>query len=183
MLDVCFDTTRTAFSLVVNGVMKRYPDIRFILAHAGGAVPYLAARVDLTAKLLSSARGIGPAIGDAAGFVSRIFPGLKGSMPDLLKYFINFKENVLPQGPDFYLGKFYYDTALSASPHAFASLLTVVDSSRILFGSDYVFATREAVPLTVAGISTHPAFGEKDLAAIARTNATCLFPRLARLAN
>jgi predicted TIM-barrel fold metal-dependent hydrolase len=183
MLDVCFDTTRTAFSLVVNGVMKRYPDIRFILAHAGGAVPYLAARVDLTAKLLSSARGIGPAIGDAAGFVSRIFPGLKGSMPDLLRYFIDFKENVLPEGPDFYLKMFYYDTALSASPHAFASLLTVVDSSRILFGSDYVFATREAVPLTVGGISAHPAFGEEDLAAIARKNAACLFPRLARLAN
>ena len=39
MLDVCFDTTRTAFSLIVNGVTKKYPDIRFILAHAGGAVP------------------------------------------------------------------------------------------------------------------------------------------------
>ena len=38
MLDVCFDTTRTAFSLIVNGVTKNYPDIRLILAHAGGAV-------------------------------------------------------------------------------------------------------------------------------------------------
>ncbi|MET3304472.1 amidohydrolase family protein [Bradyrhizobium diazoefficiens] len=183
MLDVCFDTTRTAFSLVVNGVMKRYPDIRFILAHAGGAVPYLAARVGLTATLLSNTRGIGPAIGDAAGFVSRIFPGLRGSMPDLLKYYINFKENVLPEGPDFYLGKFYYDTALSASPHAFASLLTIVDSSHILFGSDYVFATRAAVPLTVGGVNAHPAFGDVELAAIASKNAAHLFPRLAGLAN
>lgn len=149
MLDVCFDTTRTAFSLVVNGMIKRYPDISFILAHAGGTVPYLAARVDATATLLANTHGIGPAIGDAAGFISRIFPGLKGSMPDLLRYYINFKENVLLEGPDFYLKRFYYDTAQSASPHAFASLLTVVDSSRILFGSDYVFATREAIPLTV----------------------------------
>ena len=43
MVDVCFDTTRTAFSLIVNGVTKKYPDVRFILAHAGGAVPYMAA--------------------------------------------------------------------------------------------------------------------------------------------
>ncbi len=178
MLDVCFDTTRTAFSLIVNGVTKRYPDIRFVLAHAGGTVPYLAARAGMTATLLANTHGIGPAIGDAAGFVSRIFPGLRGPMPDLLKYYINFKENVLPEGPDFYLKKFYYDTALSASPHAFASLLTIVDSSRILFGSDYVFATREAVPLTLQGLRDYPAFAATDLAAIARENAVRLFPRL-----
>src|SRR6266481_4316754 len=99
-------------------------------------------------------------------------------MPDLLKYYINFKENVLPEGPGFYLKKFYYDTALSASPHAFASLLTVVDSSQILFGSDYVFATREAVPLTVQDITDYPAFGAADVTAIARENAARLFPRL-----
>lgn len=178
MLDVCFDTTRTAFSLIVNGVMKRYPDISFILAHAGGTAPYLAARVGITATLLANTHGIGPAIGDAAGFISRIFPGLKGSMPDLLKYYINFKENVLPEGPDLYLKKFYYDTALSASPHAFASLLAVVDSSQILFGSDYVFATRDAVPLTLQGLSDYPAFTATDVAAIARENAARLFPRL-----
>jgi len=178
MLDVCFDTTRTAFSLIVNGVTKRYPDIRFVLAHAGGTVPYLAARAGMTATLLANTHGIGPAIGDAAGFVSRIFPGLRGPMPDLLKYYINFKENVLPEGPDFYLKKFYYDTALSASPHAFASLLTIVDSSRILFGSDYIFATREAVPLTLQGLRDYPAFAATDLAAIARENAVRLFPRL-----
>jgi predicted TIM-barrel fold metal-dependent hydrolase len=178
MLDVCFDTTRTAFSLVVNGVMKRYPDISFILAHAGGTVPYLAARVGTTATLLANTHGIGPAIGDATGFITRIFPGLRGSMPDLLKYYIDFKENILPEGPDFYLKRFYYDTALSASPHVFASLLTVVDSSRILFGSDYVFATREAVPLTIQGVRDYTSFTAADIAAIARENAVRLFPRL-----
>src|SRR5882724_4177903 len=77
MLDVCFDTTRTAFSLIVNGVTKKYPDVRFILAHAGGTVPYMAARVSMTATLLAKMRGVGPAIADGAAFVSRIFPALK----------------------------------------------------------------------------------------------------------
>jgi Predicted metal-dependent hydrolase of the TIM-barrel fold len=45
--DVCFDTTRTAYSLILNGMIEKYPDIRFILSHAGGTVPYLASRVRL----------------------------------------------------------------------------------------------------------------------------------------
>jgi predicted TIM-barrel fold metal-dependent hydrolase len=57
MLDVCFDTTRAAFSLIVNGVTKNYPDIRFILAHAGGAVPYMAGRVAITASMLANPKG------------------------------------------------------------------------------------------------------------------------------
>jgi hypothetical protein len=50
--------------------------------------------------------------------------------------------------PDFFLKSFYYDTALSASPHAFASLQTLVDSSQIVFGTDYVCATQDAIPVT-----------------------------------
>ncbi|MBS0234162.1 MAG: amidohydrolase [Proteobacteria bacterium] len=180
LLDVCFDTTRAAYSLVVHGVMQRHPDISFILSHAGGTLPYLAGRVSMTAKLLANAHGIGPAIGDAAGLVSRIFPGLKDSMPELLKYYINFKKNVIPDGPEYFLRKFHYDTALSASPHTFASLLTVVDSSRILFGSDYVFATRDAVPLTIRGIQDFATFTPSNIAAIMRDNAVRLFPRLGR---
>jgi 6-methylsalicylate decarboxylase len=177
MLDVCFDTTRTAFSLIVNGVTKRYPDVRFILAHAGGAVPYMAARVGMTSTLLANARGVGPAIADGAAFVSRLFPGLKEAMPELLTYYINVKENVLPEGPDFYLKTFYYDMALSASPHALSSLLTLDDSSRILFGSDYIFVTRAAVPLTIEGVKAFTGFTRDDLGAVANGTAANLFSR------
>lgn len=178
MLDVCFDTTRTVFSLIVNGVTKRYPNTCFILAHAGGAVPYMAARVGMTSTLLANTRGIGPTIAEGAAFVSRIIPGLKESMPELLTYFIKFKQNVLPEGPDFYLKSFFYDTALSASPHAFASLQTLVDSSRILFGSDYVFATQAVVPLTIKGVKEYAGFSTQDLAIVANGTAMGLFARL-----
>lgn len=40
-----FDLTRGVASIVVNGVMFRYPNIRFITVHSGGTVPMLAGRM------------------------------------------------------------------------------------------------------------------------------------------
>lgn len=44
LLDYPFDTTRTALQLVLNGVITRYPNVRIILSHAGGFLPYTAYR-------------------------------------------------------------------------------------------------------------------------------------------
>jgi aminocarboxymuconate-semialdehyde decarboxylase len=41
-----FDTTLAAAKLVFSGVVDRYPDIRWVLTHMGGAIPYLAERLD-----------------------------------------------------------------------------------------------------------------------------------------
>jgi len=39
------DTTRTVMSLLFSGTLTRFKDIRFILCHAGGSVPVVAARM------------------------------------------------------------------------------------------------------------------------------------------
>jgi aminocarboxymuconate-semialdehyde decarboxylase len=41
-----FDTTLAAAHLVFAGVVERYPGIRWVLGHLGGAIPYLAERLD-----------------------------------------------------------------------------------------------------------------------------------------
>lgn len=41
-----FDTTLAAAGLVFSGVVERYPNIRWVLGHLGGAIPYLAERLD-----------------------------------------------------------------------------------------------------------------------------------------
>ncbi|MFD5123577.1 amidohydrolase family protein [Streptomyces sp. NPDC058385] len=46
--DFLLDTTRAAYLLVRNGIVHRYPNIRFILSHAGGFVPYSSHRMALT---------------------------------------------------------------------------------------------------------------------------------------
>ena len=46
LLGFTFDTTLTAAKLVFSGVAERYPGIKWILNHAGGAIPYLAERLD-----------------------------------------------------------------------------------------------------------------------------------------
>ena len=40
------DTTLAASQLVFSGVVERYPSIRWVLTHMGGAIPYLAERLD-----------------------------------------------------------------------------------------------------------------------------------------
>lgn len=42
-----FETTRAAVNLLYKGVFSRYPRIRWLLAHAGGAIPFLSYRTGL----------------------------------------------------------------------------------------------------------------------------------------
>jgi predicted TIM-barrel fold metal-dependent hydrolase len=44
LYEFAFDTTRMMASLLYSGTLERHPGWRFILSHAGGAVPYLATR-------------------------------------------------------------------------------------------------------------------------------------------
>src|SRR5262245_34397021 len=44
-VEFVFDTTRAVANLVYTGTLDRNPDVRIILSHAGGAIPYLAGRL------------------------------------------------------------------------------------------------------------------------------------------
>lgn len=47
VLEGPFDTTRAIASLINNGTLAAFPDIRFIFAHGGGAIPYIGMRLAL----------------------------------------------------------------------------------------------------------------------------------------
>jgi predicted TIM-barrel fold metal-dependent hydrolase len=47
LMEVTFETARVIFNLLYKGVLERYPNIRWIFAHAGGALPCLTWRISL----------------------------------------------------------------------------------------------------------------------------------------
>ena len=75
------------------------------------------------------------------------------------------------------LKRMYYDTALSASLYALHSLQELVNSSHILFGSDYPFAPEIVTRMTISGLNKFDGFDEEKLRGINRENALDLFPR------
>ncbi|WP_328422330.1 amidohydrolase family protein [Streptomyces sp. NBC_00443] len=136
--DFLLDTTRAAYLLVRNGVPRRHPNIRFVLSHAGGFLPYASHRM---AVALASDIGRSPR--------------------DVLDDFRGF----------------YFDTALSSSPAALPTLLAFARPGHVLFGSDWPFAPAPAGQYFAAGLDSGVEAG--TLAAVNRTNAEALFPRLA----
>ncbi|MFD4406820.1 amidohydrolase family protein [Nocardia sp. NPDC058499] len=116
-----FDTTRAATLMVATGMTQRYPDIRFQLAHAGGTLPFLSHRIGVASQT-------------AAG---QSWPA------DLPKPSLLDTERQI--------SRFYYDTALSASPAAMAATLAVTGRDHIVFGSDWPFSA-----------STLPQTGDND---------------------
>jgi hypothetical protein len=73
---------------------------------------------------------------------------------------------------------FYFDTALSSSAAALPSLLAFAKPGHITFGSDWPFAPRTAGQYFAAGLEAYPNLDASGHAAIERTNALALFPRL-----
>jgi predicted TIM-barrel fold metal-dependent hydrolase len=60
MMEYLFDTTRAAVNLVFGGATMRFPRIRFVLAHAGGVVPYFAWRLSVSPMIDSRLPQIPP---------------------------------------------------------------------------------------------------------------------------
>jgi len=142
-MEFTFDTTRAAFNLAYTGALERYPNIRFILAHAGGTVPYLVERFDL----------------------------LWFQDPELAER--------APKGGSAYMRSLFYDTALSANPHALRSLAELVGPDRVLFGSDYPFAPELATEMQVSGLNAYDGYGDGDRRQVERSTALTLLPTLA----
>lgn len=147
--DFLLDTTRTAISLILSGSMDRYPDIKFILAHAGGFVPYISYRI-LLAMLQRESK-----VKQVAAFLAQD-RAAKAHL-EVLK-------------------KFYWDTALSASPAALPSLLAVADPTHITYGSDWPFAPAPAVKFITRQLDKYP-MDNQLRTAINHGNAQLLFDK------
>jgi predicted TIM-barrel fold metal-dependent hydrolase len=55
LIEFVFDTTRAVTNLIYSGTLECCPEIRFIVAHAGGTVPFLAYRISMGQIMLPGA--------------------------------------------------------------------------------------------------------------------------------
>ncbi|HEX5435637.1 MAG TPA: amidohydrolase family protein [Gemmatimonadaceae bacterium] len=108
-----FDTTLAAARLVFSGTVERYPHIRWVLSHLGGAIPYMAERLDRGYQAFAECR-----------------THLKRPPSELLRHFyfdtVNFDPRALRLAVDF-AGA---DHVLAGSdyPHQIGSLRSMLDS-------------------------------------------------------
>ena len=74
------------------------------------------------------------------------------------------------------LKRFYYDIAVSATPYTLSSLMSLVEPTQVLYGSDYPFLPERVIKLMNEGLQNHN-FETEALKKIVQQNAVTLFPR------
>ena len=109
-LDFVFDTTRTIVSLLLSGYISKFNKIRFLVAHAGGTIPFVSTRLSYLESLVKQ-------------------------RPDRMPG----EFNNVPEGVINALKTLYYDTTLSSKSPTLKSLLDFVDSKKITIGTDFPF--------------------------------------------
>lgn len=159
-LEYPFDSTRTAVSLVLADAMERFPNIKFILSHAGGTLPFLSWRL---AELINwqVAQPMEQALRD------------RYSSPLTERYGDKLSAERITQ----LFGRFWYDTALAPGRASFGALTAVADPKMIMFGSDWPYAYDVIIDEGVAELTQDGLLTGDQTAAIDRGNALALFPR------
>jgi len=151
LIEAPFETTRAVANLIHTATADRYPDVKYILSHGGGTVPYLAWRI----ALIKYSR--------------------KEDSPSLLRKIYDIVIQGGPVSGLKILKNMYYDTALTASPYALRTMQEFVGSSQIVFGSDLPFAEKVA-PMVNKDLQKYPGFSVEDFKAIDYNNCLELFP-------
>jgi 6-methylsalicylate decarboxylase len=163
LLDYVFETTRAVASLLRSGALERYENIRFVLAHAGGTLPYLAGRLAL-GEAPARARAVTARLADApvAGVMAE-------TVADAV---LDRNERRVREA----LSRPYYDTALSTTPPTLRALDAVAGPEQVVFGSDYPYAPEPLIGRTGRAVAAH--WRDDALDRISHRNALDLFPRL-----
>jgi predicted TIM-barrel fold metal-dependent hydrolase len=150
-----FDTTRAVANMVYSGVLDRNPNIRFILSHGGGVVPYMAWRISI----------------------------LEYRQRDKIKKLRSLYDLIIrKQGPSTgmkLLKNMYYDTTAVTASSSLTALKELLDPSHIVLGTDLGAAPKLMASLVLSDLKSFDGFDEEELRTIARKGALELFPRLA----
>jgi len=150
-VEYTMDTARTIVSLLYSGTASRYPDVRFIFSHGGGALPGMIGRL----------AGASATYLQDGGTLRAGAPAPRTT-------------EAMPKGVLYELQKFYYDTSSAVNPLGVGGLRKMVPLSQILFGGDFPFVvTAEQVKL----LKECEVFNARELQAVYSENTCRLFPK------
>ena len=153
LIEAPFETTRAVANMMYQGTLDKYPDIRFVLAHGGGTIPFLAWRMSL------------------------IQYAQKDKKAPILRSLYDFLIQGAPQTGLDSIRKMYVDTALVSGSSALSALKEFPGPSKIVFGSDFPFA--KVAPIVAKNLRKDGDFSEQELEAISHGNCHELFPQFA----
>ncbi|WP_334043231.1 2-hydroxy-1-naphthoic acid nonoxidative decarboxylase [Burkholderia ambifaria] len=127
LLDYPFDTTRTALQLVLDGVIGRHPNVRIILSHAGGFLPYTAYRF---AELAPGVRDDIPSRDGLLDLLRTFYFDTALSSPSALPSLVAFaKPGHILYGSDFPYAPASVSTSFAAEQDGYAALDASVHAS------------------------------------------------------
>lgn len=148
-----FETTRAVTNLIHTGTTDRCPNIKYILAHGGGTIPFLAWRIALSKYSKKEIR------------------------PSIFRMLHDFLIKKSPDTGLNILKNMYYDTGLTSSSYALKAMQEFVGPSRIVFGSDLPFSEK-VVSMVTNDLEKYEGFTKEDLELINYKNCLELFPQL-----
>ncbi|PLX32591.1 MAG: amidohydrolase [Ignavibacteria bacterium] len=151
ILERALETTRAVTNLLTSGTLARYPKIRFILAHGGGSVPFLAERIAAGAGLNGAARS------------------------DLDRTLCSPVD--IDEGLNL-LKRLHFDTAQPGQAHLW-TVKEFAGVEHMLFGTDSGWVTPIDTRLTTRAVAAFNGFDEAERKMVDRDNARTLFPRFA----
>jgi predicted TIM-barrel fold metal-dependent hydrolase len=133
-----------------SGSLNRYKNIKYILSHGGGTIPYVAWRISL------------------------ISYGQKNKKTPVIRALYDFLVKGSPEYGLKMLKDMYYDTAIASGSYTLNTLNQFAGSSRIVFGSDFPMA--KVAPIVAKNLDKHPEFSKEDHEKIDYKNLLELFP-------
>lgn len=164
MIDYPHETTRTAVDLIVSGSVHKHPNVKIILSHAGGTLPFLALR---PAAML-------PYINPQPALATTV------ASKDL-EHESRLSGTALTETFMEHARSFYFDTALSAAPLTLGLLRQFARPGHVLFGSDYPYAPTPAIKQMNGLLDKYGEDNEVFTQSVNFRAALNLFPRLSHV--
>ena len=157
LIEATFDTTRAVTNMMYNGIPDRYPNIRYILSHGGGTIPYIAWRL------------------------AAIEYAQNGKRTPVIRTLYDFLVNGGPTKGLNHLKNMYYDTANVSGEYAVKTLQSFAGPDHMVFGSDLCISKLSAI--VTKNLAKDGEFSEEDYDKMSYGNCLELFPDLKQYYN